>query len=319
MADAVVRLLRRRPTGGARARDRLQPGTGLRRARAACRRGVVSFADAQVFMLDEYVGLPAGHPQQYSTVIAAELTDHVDLPPGALHTLDAGASNIVAECERYEAAIAAAGGIDLQLLGIGRDGHIGFNEPGSSLGSRTRLKTLTKRTRADNARFFDAEDDVPRHVLTQGLATISEARHLVLIAAGAHKAAAVTAAVEGPVRPFCPASVLQLHPHVTVVLDEEAASGLRSPTTSGRRSPPSRPGRTSDGLDRATRRRLPDAGFRRVRPVAVGDPGARRRARRGGAVRTEPRPTTARSPGSRRRSTPGERTRWSPSTKRAGT
>ena len=227
MADAVVRLLRRRPTAVLGLATGSSPQHVYAELVAACRRGTVSFAEAQVFMLDEYVGLPAGHPQRYSTVIAMEFTDHVDLPPGALHTLDAATPDLEAECRRYEAAIAAAGGIDLQLLGIGRDGHIGFNEPGSSLGSRTRLKTLTKRTRADNARFFDAEDEVPRHVLTQGLATIGEARHVVLIAAGAHKADAIAAAVEGPVAAFCPASVLQLHPHVTVVLDEAAASGLR--------------------------------------------------------------------------------------------
>ena len=118
------------------------------------------------------------------------------------------------------------GGVDVQLLGIGTDGHVGFNEPGSSLRSRTRIKTLTAATRADNARFFASLDDVPRHVMTQGLATIGDARHLVLIACGAAKATPVAAAVEGPLTASCPASILQWHPHVTVVIDEEAASGL---------------------------------------------------------------------------------------------
>ncbi len=115
----------------------------------------------------------------------------------------------------------------MQLLGIGTDGHLGFNEPGSSLASRTRVKTLTRQTREDNARFFDSIDDVPRHVITQGLGTILEAGHLVLIATGEGKAAAVATAVEGPVSAFCPASILQLHPRATVVIDEAAAAGLQ--------------------------------------------------------------------------------------------
>ena len=127
---------------------------------------------------------------------------------------------------RVRGAIAAAGGIDLQLLGIGADSHVGFNEPGSSLASRTRIKTLTDQTRADNARFFASVDDVPRHVITQGVGTILEARHLVALAFGAAKAEAVARAVEGPVTAMVPGSALQLHPHVTVVVDDEAASRL---------------------------------------------------------------------------------------------
>jgi glucosamine-6-phosphate deaminase len=128
----------------------------------------------------------------------------------------------------FEDAITAAGGVDLQILGIGTDGHIAFNEPGSSLGSRTRLKTLTQQTRRDNSRFFDGDvDAVPRHCLTQGLGTIMEARHVVLVASGAAKAHAVHQMVEGPVTALWPASVLQLHPHVSVVVDEAAASRLQ--------------------------------------------------------------------------------------------
>ncbi|MEO7235039.1 MAG: glucosamine-6-phosphate deaminase, partial [Lapillicoccus sp.] len=126
----------------------------------------------------------------------------------------------------YERQIVEAGGVDLQLLGIGSDGHLAFNEPGSSLGSRTRVKTLTAQTRTDNARFFDARDAVPHHVLTQGLGTILEARHLVMLATGEGKAEAVRSAIEGPLTAMCPASVLQLHRHVTVVLDPAAAAGL---------------------------------------------------------------------------------------------
>lgn len=187
--------------------------------------GDLSFAGARAFLLDEYVGLPQSHPESYHSVIRRELADHVDLD--RVDGPDGEAADIPAEAARYEAAIRDAGGVDVQLLGIGTDGHVGFNEPGSSLASRTRVKTLTQQTRDDNARFFDSVDDVPHHVLTQGLGTILDAGHLVLIATGAAKADAVAAAVEGPVSAFCPASVLQLHPHVTLVVDEPAAAGLR--------------------------------------------------------------------------------------------
>jgi glucosamine-6-phosphate deaminase len=190
------------------------------------RAGDVSFAGVEAFLLDEYVGLPAEHPQRYRSVIGEVFEQHVDFAPGAVRGPDGNASDIPAACARYEAAIVAAGGVDVQILGIGTDAHIGFNEPGSSLSSRTRVKTLTSQTRADNARFFPAPSDVPRHVLTQGLGTISDARHVLLVATGLGKAAAVRAMVEGPVSAFCPASVLQLHRHVTVLLDEEAASSL---------------------------------------------------------------------------------------------
>jgi glucosamine-6-phosphate deaminase len=188
--------------------------------------GDVSFAEAEAFLLDEYVGLPAEHPQRYRSVIGEVFEQYVDFAPGAVRGPDGNAPDLLAACERYEAAIAAAGGVDVQLLGIGTDGHIAFNEPGSSLISRTRVKTLTAQTRADNARFFASLADVPRHVLTQGLGTISDARHVLLLATGAAKAAAVQAMVEGPVSAFCPASVLQMHRHVTVLLDEDAAASL---------------------------------------------------------------------------------------------
>ena len=147
--------------------------------------------------------------------------------------------------EDYEAALAAAGGVELQLLGIGTDGHIGFNEPGSSFASLTRVKTLTEQTRRDNARFFDSIDDVPRHCITQGLGTILRARHLVLLAFGEGKAEAVAGAVEGPVTASLPGSAIQLHPHATVVIDEAAASRCASPTTTGTRTTTSRSGRAS--------------------------------------------------------------------------
>lgn len=187
----------------------------------------LSFARARAFLLDEYVGLPAAHPQSYRSVIRTEFAALVDIDLDAIDGPNGEAADIPAESARYDAAIADAGGIDVQLLGIGTDGHIGFNEPGSSLVSRTRVKTLTEQTRRDNARFFDSAEDVPHHVMTQGLGTIREARHLVLLALGDGKADAVAAAVEGPVSAFCPASVIQMHPRVTVVVDEPAAARLR--------------------------------------------------------------------------------------------
>jgi glucosamine-6-phosphate deaminase len=193
----------------------------------ACEGGRSSFARASAVLLDEYVGLPADHPQAYRTFIRHHLTDHVDLDPARLHGPDVSAPDVPAACAAYEELLAALGGVDVQLLGIGSDGHVGFNEPSSSLGSRTRIKTLTEQTRRDNARFFDSLDAVPRHVITQGLATIGSARHLVLVATGAPKAAPIAAAVEGPITAMCPASVLQLHPHATVVVDEAAAAALR--------------------------------------------------------------------------------------------
>jgi glucosamine-6-phosphate deaminase len=189
--------------------------------------GDLSLARVQAFLLDEYVGLPPDHPQSYRSFIARELEARVDLADAAVQAPDIQSGDLVAACAAYEREIAAAGGVDLQLLGIGTDGHIGFNEPGSSLASRTRIKTLTDQTRRDNARFFASLEEVPRHVVTQGVGTILEARHLVLLAFGAAKAAAVAAAVEGPVTAMVPGSALQLHPHATVVVDEPAAAGLR--------------------------------------------------------------------------------------------
>jgi glucosamine-6-phosphate deaminase len=184
----------------------------------------LSFAGCLAFLLDEYVGLPRAHPESYHSVIRREFANLVDIDQ--VDGPDGSAADIPAEGARYEAAIAEAGGIDVQLLGIGTDGHVGFNEPGSSLASRTRVKTLTQQTRDDNARFFDSVDDVPHHVLTQGLGTILDAGHLVLIATGSAKAQAVAAAAEGPLSASCPASILQLHPHATLVVDDKAAADL---------------------------------------------------------------------------------------------
>lgn len=186
----------------------------------------VDFSHAWAFALDEYVGLPEGHPQSYRAVIDREVTVPLGLDPSRVKVPDGGDESIETAGERYEAALAARGGIDIQLLGIGATGHIAFNEPGSSFGSLTRVKTLTEQTRADNARFFDSLDQVPIHCVTQGLGTIQRARHLVLLAFGEGKARAIAAALEGPVTASLPGSAIQLHAHVTVVIDEAAASRL---------------------------------------------------------------------------------------------
>jgi glucosamine-6-phosphate deaminase len=223
-ADIIEGLVRSRPDcvlGLATGSTPLPTYQELVRRRTA---GGPSYDGVTAFLLDEYVGLPPGHPQSYRATIAREVTDPLGIPADQVHgpdpalLPDAGAA--------YEEQIRSAGGVDLQVLGIGTDGHLAFNEPGSSLGSRTRIKTLTEQTRGDNARFFEAPDEVPRHVLTQGLGTILDARHLVLIATGAAKAEAVAAAVEGPLSASCPASVLQLHPHVTALVDSAAATEL---------------------------------------------------------------------------------------------
>jgi len=178
------------------------------------------------FALDEYVGLPAGHPESYRAVITREVVEPLGLTPSLVRVPGDDGGPLSGAGARYEADIESAGGVDLQVLGIGRTGHIGFNEPGSSLASLTRVKTLTEQTRADNARYFATVDDVPTHCITQGLGTILRARHLVLLAFGEAKAAAVAAALEGPVSASTPGSVVQLHPTVTVIVDEAAGSQL---------------------------------------------------------------------------------------------
>ena len=187
----------------------------------------LGFNGTTMFLLDEYVGLPDGHPQSFRTVIRATFTAHVDVDPEAVHGPNTNADDLQEACLRYENMIAEAGGIDVQILGIGSEGHIGFNEPASSLASRTRLKTLTDCTRKDNARFFDKHEEVPRHVLTQGIGTILEARHIILLASGLAKSVPIERTVEGPVSAMVPASALQLHPHVTVIVNEHAACRLK--------------------------------------------------------------------------------------------
>jgi glucosamine-6-phosphate deaminase len=228
VGGAVADLVARRPDAVIGLATGSSPLVVYRDLARRHRAGELSLARARAFLLDEYVGLPADHPERYRAFVARELERHVDFAPGAVRGPDVAGEGpaLLDACVAYEDAIATAGGVDLQLLGVGSDGHIGFNEPGSSLASRTRLKTLTERTRADNARFFRSIDEVPRHVLTQGVGTILEARHLVLLAFGEAKSEAVAQAVEGPVTAMVPASALQLHPHATVVVDGAAAARL---------------------------------------------------------------------------------------------
>jgi len=227
-AGAIEALLARKPDAVLGLATGSSPLPIYDELAARCAAGRVSFARARGFTLDEYVGLPAEHPERYRNVIDTSFASRVDFAPGAVRGPDGLATDIPAACTDYEEAIRAAGGIDLQILGIGTDGHIGFNEPGSSLASRTRIKTLTRQTRMDNARFFGGElDAVPTHCLTQGLGTIMDARHLVLVAAGGNKAEAVHHLVEGAVSAMWPASILQHHPHATILVDDAAARRLQ--------------------------------------------------------------------------------------------
>ena len=189
--------------------------------------GRVDFSKAVTFNLDEFAGLPAGHPATYRAFMEAHLFDHVNLAPRRIHFLDGTARDPVAECQRYEKAIARAGGIDLQILGIGANAHIGFNEPGPRLVADSHLARLEQGTRRSNADLFDGNvKAVPREALSMGVGTILRSRAIVLMATGAGKADAIAATLLGPVTTRVPASLLQLHGDVEVVLDETAATKL---------------------------------------------------------------------------------------------
>jgi glucosamine-6-phosphate deaminase len=186
----------------------------------------LDFSKATTFNLDEYVNLDPTHPASYHQFMEENFFSHVNLRRESVHIPDGMVADVPAHCAEYERAIREAGGIDLQILGLGSDGHLGFNEPGSSLASRTRIKTLTERTRSDNARFFTGAQEVPHHVITMGLGTIMESRMCLLLAFGKTKAEAVAASVEGPVTASVPGSLLQFHPQAKVLLDAESASLL---------------------------------------------------------------------------------------------
>lgn len=191
------------------------------------REGGIDVSRASSFNLDEYVGLAADHPQSYATTMRRLLFDHLPFDPERTRLPRGDAPDPLREAKLYEAMIAAAGGVELQLLGLGNNGHIGFNEPSSSLASRTRIKRLTRNTIEANQRFFGPDETVPTHSITMGIATIMEAREVMLVATGAAKAEAVAAMIEGPVSAACPASALQYHPRAAIMLDPDAAAGLK--------------------------------------------------------------------------------------------
>lgn len=190
--------------------------------------GKVSFQNVVTFNMDEYIGLPQDHEQSYHTFMWTNFFSHIDIRPEHVHILDGNASDPVAECAAYEEAIKAVGGIDLFLGGIGPDGHIAFNEPGSSLTSRTRIKTLTTDTIIANSRFFDGDvNKVPRTAMTVGVGTVMDAREVLILVNGHSKARALQQAVEGAVNQMWTITALQLHPHGIIVADEAACCELK--------------------------------------------------------------------------------------------
>jgi len=186
----------------------------------------LDFSKVTTFNLDEYVGLPPEHDQSYHYFMNENFFKHINLDRRFIHIPQGMAKDIDAFCTWYEQQMHSCGGIDLQILGIGANGHIAFNEPGSSLGSRTRIKTLTGTTRLDNARFFANPEEVPKYAITMGVGTIMDARELMLLANKSGKADAVKASVEGPITATCPASIIQMHRSAFVLLDKDAASKL---------------------------------------------------------------------------------------------
>jgi len=225
-AGMIADLIRRRPdcvlglaTGGT-------PLAAYRELIRLHREQGLDFSQVTTFNLDEYVGLPPSHEQSYRYFMQANLFSQINIPPSQTYVPDGRAFDYTVYCQQYERMISDAGGIDLQLLGIGSDGHIAFNEPGSSLGSRTRLKSLTSETIRDNARFFGSEEAVPRLAVTMGVGTILESRRCLLLAFGESKADAVAAMIEGPVTSQITASALQMHPDAIAIVDEPAAAKL---------------------------------------------------------------------------------------------
>jgi len=225
-AKIIARLVRDKPhavLGFATGNSPLETYANLA---ALHREEGLDFSRVTVFNLDEYIGLDPAHPASYHAYMQTHLFGRINIDPARVHVPDGRAADIPIYCRQFEDMIRVAGGIDLQILGIGTDGHVGFNEPSSSLASRTRIKTLTARTRRDNAASFGGEDKVPHHVITMGLGTIMECRMCLLLAFGRKKARAVAQAAEGPVTAMVPASILQMHPSAVFILDEDAAADL---------------------------------------------------------------------------------------------
>ena len=189
-------------------------------------RGVIDFGSVTTYNLDEYVGLGPDHPCSYRRFMQENLFSHINVPQDHIHIPNGLAADVDAECAAYDAAIAAAGRLDLQLLGLGANGHIGFNEPAAVFTTHSYCVKLTEQTLKDNRRFFEDGAPMPTHALTMGIASIMQAKRIVLVATGKNKAAAVRAMIEGPVDPMVPASILQMHRHATILLDADAASLL---------------------------------------------------------------------------------------------
>ena len=188
----------------------------------------LDFSKVTTFNLDEYVGLPPRHDQSYHYFMEENLFKDINVRKGNIYIPAGIETDIEVFCAWYEEKIEEFGGIDLQILGIGSNGHIAFNEPGSSLGSRTRIKTLTRKTREDNARFFSSMDEVPKYAITMGVGTIMEARKLLLLANGKGKAEAIKNVVEGPITAQAPATIVQYHPDAIIIVDPDAASMLET-------------------------------------------------------------------------------------------
>ncbi len=226
-ARIVARLVREKPhavLGLATGNTPLQLYKNLV---ASHRESGLDFNGVTSFNLDEYVGVPPAHPSSFHSYMWAHLFSHINMPKERINIPDGMTADIPAACRKYEQAIRSAGGIDVQVLGIGTNGHIGFNEPSSSLSSRTRIKTLTDETRRAAASAFGGQEGVPTHVITMGLGTIMDSKMCLLLAFGKKKAQAVAKTIEGPVTAMVPGSVLQLHPRTILILDKDAASGLK--------------------------------------------------------------------------------------------
>lgn len=221
-AGIIASLLQSKPRAVLGLATGSSPVGIYRHLAAMHQRGLVSFAQASTVNLDEYVGLPQHHAESYHTFMNRHLFNHVDIHPDNIHMPDGNAIHLASECASYEQRINDIGPVDLQLLGIGHNGHIGFNEPGSYLVGSTHVVTLVEQTRRANARFFPSIAEVPAQAITMGVASILKARQMLLVARGADKAEIVHRALTGPITTECPASLLQCHPHVVVLLDREA-------------------------------------------------------------------------------------------------
>ena len=225
-AHLIADLVRRKPTAVLGMATGSTPLSMYHELIRLHREEGLDFSQITTFNLDEYIGLPTEHPQSYYHFMWENFFKHININASQVHIPDGMTPDVDAFCAHYEKQIEDAGGIDLQVLGIGTDGHVGFNEPTSSLSSRTRIKTLTQQTLADNTRFFDTPEEQPHHVITMGIGSILDCRQIVMLAFGEHKAKAVQASIEGPISSMIPASALQFHIKTHFFVDEPAASKL---------------------------------------------------------------------------------------------